>query len=485
MFPSFTEASLRRLVSAATLLAGLYSLGCGGGGNSGPAAPVPTQAVAVTWLKQTATPFTSVEPSSSETDLAFVDGLVGNATIIGLGEATHGSSEFQKMKHRLFEYLVEHKGVTAFGLEAQMGRCLAIDQFVQTGQGDATQILENQGFWVWSTQEMLDLVNWMRAYNSDPSHTQKLHFFGFDMQDGGTEMDQVISYLQPIDAQAATNLTALYAPFRPYTWAGGMADYQAASRTLRSQCHANIQQAYQWMVTNQAAYSAATGAESYALALQMAKVVVQNEAMQSDDPSGLGRSNVRDQSMAGNVDWYLEEMGPGAKVVLSAHNGHVNKKGPTSQWTAMGDWLSQNHGAAYFSLGFAFDSGSFNAVWENADGTYGQLQSNTATPAGSGSYEDTIAQTGLNLAVLDLRHLDLTQLGPAWFNQPHDLREIGAVWNATPGYCVNNSSLPSRFDALVFLNKVTATTFLPGYLNPTAQNPTPYLQSRIKTRGMP
>jgi erythromycin esterase len=445
-------------------LAGLSSLGCGGGGGSTPPQPNPTPVTpaVIAWLQQTAKPFSSTEPTTADADLAFVDVLTGDTAIVGMGEATHGSSEFQKMKHRMFRYLVEHKGVTAFGLESNMGRCLAIDQYVLTGQGDPTQALKGQGPWPWITQEMIDLVNWMRSYNNDSTHLQKLHFFGFDMQDGGVEMDQVLAYLQPIDPQAATNLTQLFAPYRPFTYDGGLNNYFTASASVHTQCHTNIQQAYQWMVDHQSTYSLATGLEAYAWALQMAKVVMQNEAMNAADPNSLTLTslNTRDQAMADNVDWYVQQLGVGAKVVLSAHNGHINKKGTNPAYTNTGDWLSQRHGAGYLSIGFAFDTGSFNAMVLNSAGTSYNLQSNSVPPASSGSYEDAFVQAGLNLAFLDMRNLDYTQPGPAWLDQPHSLRELDAIWSNTPGYGTGSTLLPYRFDTVIFIKTVTATTLL-------------------------
>ncbi len=124
----------------------------------------------------------SVKATAPDKDLAFLSQVTKGATVVGLGEATHGTSEFCTMKHRIFRYLVEHEGFTVFGLEASMPDCLAMDDFVTTGKGDPAQAVKNQGFWTWSTQEVLDLIKWMRAYNLDPKHGSKLHVVGFDMQ---------------------------------------------------------------------------------------------------------------------------------------------------------------------------------------------------------------------------------------------------------------------------------------------------------------
>lgn len=442
------------------LLAALGLVGCGGGGSSTPApeASLPPQ---ITWLRQAALPLASAEPESPEGDLAFLDRVLGGAPLIGLGEATHGSSEFQKLKHRLFRYLVLHQGVRLFALEAQMGACRAIDLYLLTGQGNPAEVLKGQGFWVWSTQEMLDQLAWMRTYNRDPAHVQKLRFFGFDMQDGGTEMGLLLDYLRPVDPQAVEALSAWFAPYRPFTWAGGAQSYPKAPASLRIQCHDNLQRIRQWMLDHQAAYVAATGEEAYAWALRMAEVLVQAEAMRAVEEDYKAMLNQRDRAMADNVEWLAQGPGAGQRMVLSAHNGHVNKQGDAADWTTMGAWLSQRQGARYFTLGFAFDHGGTTAYFDNLNGTFGPLAAYEVPPAPAGSYENTLVQAGLDLAFLDLRNLDPSQPGPAWFQQRHEAREVGSAWNPLPAYSLARTRLPARFDSLIFLKSVSATRLLP------------------------
>lgn len=124
----------------------------------------------------------SVKVTERDADLAFLGQVTKGATVVGLGEATHGTSEFCTMKHRIFRYLVEHEGFTVFGLEASMPDCIAMDDYVTSGKGDPVRAVKQQGFWTWSTREVLDLIKWMRAYNLDSKHTNKLHVVGFDMQ---------------------------------------------------------------------------------------------------------------------------------------------------------------------------------------------------------------------------------------------------------------------------------------------------------------
>jgi len=133
-------------------------------------------------IKKALFPISSLSASAPFDDLRPLGKLLKDTRVVGVGEATHGTSEFCTMKHRLFRYLVEEQGFTVFGLEASMPDCIAMDDYVLNGKGDPKAAVINQGFWTWSTQEMLDLIEWMRAYNLDPKHKKKLRVIGFDMQ---------------------------------------------------------------------------------------------------------------------------------------------------------------------------------------------------------------------------------------------------------------------------------------------------------------
>lgn len=116
---------------------------------------------------------------------------------MGLGEGSHGAHEFFTMKQRVLEYLVEKMGFTLFAMEWSWSTGEQINDYVLKGQGDIQTILEQQGAWIWKTQEMLDLVHWMRTYNADASHLQKVHFAGFDCQDiAASTYASVVHYIQ-------------------------------------------------------------------------------------------------------------------------------------------------------------------------------------------------------------------------------------------------------------------------------------------------
>jgi erythromycin esterase len=114
--------------------------------------------------------------------LARVGAAVGDSRIVGMGEGSHGTSQFSALKDRLFKYLVERKGFTIFAIEAYWGAGLYVDRYIKTGRGTAEQAVASLVYWPWDTPQMVDLVRWMREYNAKPGNHPILSFVGIDMQ---------------------------------------------------------------------------------------------------------------------------------------------------------------------------------------------------------------------------------------------------------------------------------------------------------------
>ena len=163
-------------------------------------------AAVVEWIKSTAIPLKTAEAGNGFDDMRTIKTLVGGARIVSLGEATHGTREIFQMKHRMLEYLASECGFTLFGIEASLPDCIAINDYVLHGTGDPERAVAGQGFWTWSTEEVLDLVKWMRAYNEDPKNSgkPKLKFYGFDMQQDASAVNAAMVYLERVDPDAAS-----------------------------------------------------------------------------------------------------------------------------------------------------------------------------------------------------------------------------------------------------------------------------------------
>lgn len=105
-----------------------------------------TVQVVKTWLKQNSIPIKSIEPGNAFSDLQLLKKTLKDVRVIGLGESTHGTYEFFKIKHRIIEFLVTQMNFTAFVLESSYAACQPINDYILYGKGDRTIVLTGQGY---------------------------------------------------------------------------------------------------------------------------------------------------------------------------------------------------------------------------------------------------------------------------------------------------------------------------------------------------
>src|SRR5579864_4688137 len=119
----------------------------------------------VDWIRKNAIPLQTVEAGNGFSDMQPLKKIVGEARIVALGEATHGTREFFQLKHRMIEFLASQMGFTIFSIEANMPEAYRLNDFLLNGKGDPRQLLKGMYFWTWDTQEVLDMILWMREFN--------------------------------------------------------------------------------------------------------------------------------------------------------------------------------------------------------------------------------------------------------------------------------------------------------------------------------
>jgi erythromycin esterase len=422
---------------------------------------VRTEAV-TKWFARNAIPLTTVEAEHGFADMKPLEKVIGDARIVALGEATHGTREFFQLKHRMLEFLVTEMGFTAFGIEATMPECFDINDYVLTGDGDPLKALAGQYFWTWDTREVLEMIQWMRRYNADPSHTRKVKFYGFDMQSPARAARVTRDYLRRVDPQFADSVAAEL----------GLLANPLASQGLTLAClPVDRKQAVLIVAQSVPArfdalkrdYVEKTSLEEWSRTRQHARVLAQ--CAQSNSADNL----VRDPSMAENVAWILEQEGPGSRIVIWAHNGHVgvNRAG---DWTTMGYHLRRRFGSAMYVFGFAFNQGSFQAVEMTPHATSG-LRPFTVGPAAEGTLENLMSRAGLTIAAVNLH--DLPTEGPVaeWFSKPCSTRVIGSGYPVLQEY----QSVDARqvFDGVMFVETTSAAQPTSGANRP----PSPRLRA--------
>lgn len=423
-----------------------------------PSEPALTQPVTVapevsTWLRENAIPFDTTDPNSDFEDLMPLKELIGDARIVALGEATHGTHEFFEMKHRILRFLVEEMGFNTFAIEANWPEANLVNDYVQTGQGDPAELLQGLYFWTWDTQEVLDMILWMRAHNENPGDAPLVSFYGFDMQYYKVAIDNVVAYLEKIDPASAAKTTELYRCFRQYRLKEMI--YAQLSAKTRTACRANLQAVYDQLSQQQSAYETQSSPEAFARVLQNARIVLEAEHFYA---SG-AEFTLRDRYMAENVAWLLDQAGPDAKIVLWAHNDHVSVgetiwKGMGGK--AMGAYLRERYGNQMVVFGFSFYQGSFNAEeWQSGLGA-----SSTGLPP-ENSYEYYFHSAELPRFFLDLRGLPSDSTATNWLLTSHPFRFIGSGYDLShPEDYFISAILPGRFDVIIYFQDTSPSLLL-------------------------
>jgi erythromycin esterase len=413
-----------------------------------PALTAEQRAAVVRDLRARVLPFDSVHAGSGFDDLAGLDRLIGDARIVALGEATHGSAEIFQMKHRLLEYLVERKGFTVFAIEGNWPEAQVGDRFVKTGEGDAGAALTAIYYWTCQSQEVSALLQWMRQYNATRGERPVVSFSGFDMQVRTVAMKRVIDCLDRIDSADRDTVRALYDGMEKLDkWGTGISAEENTRLADRAREALDLIDARRTTLTT------ASTPEEYRDVRQAARIVLQGFER------GAGIAD-RERAMAENVSWLLEQAFPGQKIVLWAHNGHVGT-GMEEGGKSMGDHLRDRYAEQMVTIGFATHHGTVRAR-RLEPGKVGPLVAGPLAPARKVSVEAVFADTGLPRFILELRNLPKDGAVGVWLSKPRLHRMIGAVYDAEldSKYYIH-VRLPAMYDGIVFIAETTAAQPLP------------------------
>jgi erythromycin esterase len=407
---------------------------------------------AVDWLKTQAKPLKTVQAESGLEDLSDFGTMVGNAKIIGLGEATHGTREFFLTKHRLLEYLVKEKGFTTFAIEATLPESYAVNDYVLNGEGDAQTVLRNLYFWTWNTQEVLDMIEWMRQYNKNPAHTNKIKFFGFDMQSPVNAIAYVSRYVQQFAAQNLAQVETQLRCFR--LRAGDYWQFYQRSASDKAECQKQYQAVNDWLLENRQDLVKKSSQLEFERALR--HLVVVQQGLQMFGTNVINDAlNIRDQAMADNVRWLLENETGNQKIVLWAHNLHVGfDQSFGVEW--MGRHLKKQFAENYLSVGFSFARGFFTALDNDAGGIL--------RPVNIQSVKDTEGlEAFLTTVPLPHYYLDLRNPTPEtrnWLNQNRPMHSIGAVVSLRQNSHLLRLNILEAHDILIHFDQTTASVLL-------------------------
>jgi protein-L-isoaspartate(D-aspartate) O-methyltransferase len=141
--------------------------------------------------------FTSIDSVNLEPMLR----RIGDARIVLLGESTHGTSEFYRMRERITRELIEKKGFAFIAIEGDWPDAARIDHYVRHSQVPPSEWTAFARFpvWMWRNREVREFVDWLRARNADVDPGARVAFHGLDLYSLYSSIRSVLEYLDRVD----------------------------------------------------------------------------------------------------------------------------------------------------------------------------------------------------------------------------------------------------------------------------------------------
>lgn len=458
--------------------ASLLAAGCGEDSVAPPSTiprrPVPPDPVRQ-WLDANGKPFEGPHLSLPHQGLEFMRELVGDARIVSLGENTHGARDFFEMKARVLRFLVEEMGFNTFGIEATWPEARLLDRYVRTGEGDARELLQGLFFWTWRTESVLEMIEWMRAHNEAGGD---VGFHGFDMQFPRLALENVRAYFREVDPDRLDTVNerieCLDAFANDERGRFPARSYDAQSVAYQRDCAASLEDVRGLLLLRRPLYEAASGTDAFEVALQSLRVAVQYHLH-------ITRAQSRDESMAENVGWISDRIGPDGRMVLWAHNYHVS-----TQEGAQGHFMRQTFGDDMVVVGFSHARGGFTAITRSG-GQYRGLDAHELDEPVEGSFESFLDRAAAPRFVLDLRALGAISPGNEWLAETRPFRGIGAVYDPDqPGEYWHDTPLREWYDVIIHFESTRATAVLPTVVPAPTPVPDPAAAEEwIETNAVP
>ena len=405
----------------------------------------------------------SASPLTGEvTDFDPLLKLVGDSRVVLIGEATHGTHEFYRLRAQITKRLITEKEFNAVAVEADWPDAYRINQYIRFDSDDEEAVDALTGFqrfpaWMWRNADVLDFVGWLRNYN-EHRHAGRVGFYGLDLYSLHASMRAVLDFLDKVDPDAARRARYRYACFENFgedTQAYGY----ASSFGLSKSCEDEV--INQWMEMRRRAADLArrngrVGRDEFFFAEQNARLVKNAEqyyrAMFHERVSSW---NLRDTHMAETLAALVRHLGAKAKVVIWAHNSHVGDARATEMGHRgelnLGQLVRQRYGKNATLVGFTTYTGTVTAAsgWDNP------AERKHVRPALPGSYEELLHKTDIPNFLLRLgKKEEVTSA----LREPRLERAIGVIYLPQSERASHyfHAQLPDQFDVILHYDETRA-----------------------------
>lgn len=388
---------------------------------------------------------------------------IGDARVVCLGEATHGTSEFYRLRARITRELVEKKGFEMVAVEADWPDAARVNQWVRPSLGDLPRVgPEHPAFarfptWTWRNHEVLEFVSWLREYNlRGRGERPEVGFHGLDLYGMFASIRAVLEFLDAVDPAAAAVARRRYACLTP--WENDPQAYGSAALTGRYRvCEREAVAMLRDILANRLAYAEHDGDRFFDASRNATLVANAERYYRTMYYGGDASWNLRDHHMFETMVALLDARGPASRVVVWEHNSHLGDARATEMGVRgqlnVGQLCRQAFGDDCYLVGFGTDRGTVAAA-HDWDGPVHAMHVRESHPE---SYERLCRDSRVPaflLALRDPRRREVREeLAP-----PRLERAIGVVYRPESELQSHyfRASLPLQFDEWIWFEETRA-----------------------------
>jgi erythromycin esterase-like protein len=385
--------------------------------------------------------------------------------IVLIGEATHGTLEFYRIRADLTRALIRQRGFDLVAVEADWPDAYRANQWVRLLGTDGTAEDALADFtrfprWMWRNREVVRFLRWLRSENSQRRQEARTGFFGLDLYSLHRSMARVIEYLDKVDPGAANRARRGYACFDAFGEDVQLYGY-AASLNMERSCEDEVVEQLVDLRRRAAEYATRDGriaADEYFVAEQNAQVVRNAETYyRAMFRGGTESWNVRDRHMMATLEALLAHVGHTdrpPRAVVWAHNSHLGDARATSMADIgelnLGQLVRERFGSTCCSIGMTTHEGEVTAAhaWDEPAAL------RTVRPSLPGSYERLFHDVGLPAFIASVSSPELAST----LAGPRPERAIGVIYRPETERASHYfaARLPRQFDVVVHVDRTRA-----------------------------
>lgn len=396
-------------------------------------------------------------PLSGFHDLDPLFDKIGNARVVMLGEASHGTHEYYTWRTYITKRLIKEKGFSFVAVEGDWPDCYKINRYIKQDFSedkkaeDLLKTFDRWPTWMWANWEIAALAEWMQLHNQSLPQNKKIGFYGLDVYSLWESLDAIMKYLEKTDPAALEKATETFQCFEPYKEDG--TSYAHATRLVPELCENEVLELLNEIQRKLHQYD--TGAENVFSTEQNALIAVNAEKYYRAMVQGHSESwNVRDSHMQETLERLLHFHGQDSKAIVWAHNTHIGDSSATDMaddgMYNIGELSRKKFKEETFLVGFGSYGGSVIA-----GKSWGAKMQRIIVPdASPNSWENIMHKSGKGNKLIFMDKLRQTPFAEKRIGH----RAIGVVYrpeNEKYGNYVP-SILPNRYDAFIYIDKTTA-----------------------------